>query len=71
MSWLLPMSIRMGSLLDAFGIYANYRRADYKSVKIGEERVSYHPTQLMFYQDRYFVRLQVTGATSLPRESLS
>jgi len=58
---------RMGSLLDAFGIYANYRRVDYESVKVGAEGFI-SPTQLMFYQDRYFVRLQVTGATGLPRE---
>lgn len=55
---------RMGSLLDAFGIYANYRRADDGAVAIGAEGYV-SPTQLLFYQDRYFVRLQASGTLSL------
>jgi hypothetical protein len=58
---------RMGSLLDAFGIYSNYRKADYESVRIGAEGFI-SPTQMMFYQDRYFVRLQATGTTELMRD---
>jgi len=46
----------MGSLLDAFGIYSNYRSAEAEAAGVGCEgfRDDY---QLMFYQDRYFVRL--------------
>ena len=58
---------RMGSLLDAFGIYANYRKANSKMVEIGAEGfVSL--SQLLFYQDRYFVRLQATGILSLEQD---
>ena len=58
---------RMGSLLDAFGIYSNYRKADAVKVEIGAEGFA-SPTQLMFYQDRYFVRIQATGATGREQE---
>jgi hypothetical protein len=58
---------RMGSLLDAFGIYSNYRKADGAGIVIGAEGFV-SSSQLMFYQDRYFVRIQVTGATSLDQE---
>jgi hypothetical protein len=57
----------MGSLLDAFGIYSNYRKPDYESVKQGAEGFI-SPTQLLFYQDRYFVKLQATGTTHLEQE---
>ena len=56
---------RMGSLLDAFGIWSNYRRADAPKCDLGAE-CSSSSTQLLFYQDRYFVRLQATG-TPPPR----
>jgi hypothetical protein len=64
--WLIADVYRMGSLLDAFGVYANYRRANAEGVTIGAEGFVL-PSQFMFYQDRYFVRLQVTGADSLQR----
>jgi len=54
-------------VLDAFGIYSNYRKADAASVTVGAEGFV-SSSQLMFYQDRYFVRLQVTGATSLGQD---
>ncbi len=54
----------MGSLLDAFGMYANYRRKDDAAVSIGVEG-SISSSQLFFYQDQYLVRLQATGTTSL------
>ena len=60
---------KMGSLLDAFGIYSNYRKANNSWVAIGGEGFI-SPTQLMFYQDRYFVRLQVSGETKLPQDVL-
>ena len=58
---------RMASLLDAFGIYSNYRKADATSVTVGAEGFV-SPSQFMFYQDRYFVRLQLTGATGLDQD---
>jgi len=65
--WIVVDVYRMGSLLDAFGIYSNYRRADAAGVVIGAEGFV-ASSQLMFYQDRYFVRIQVTGATSLDQD---
>jgi len=65
--WIVADVYRMASLLDAFGIYSNYRRSDAASVAVGAEGFV-SPSQLMFYQDRYFVRLQATGATSLKQD---
>ena len=65
--WVVVDVYRMGSLLNAFGIYSNYRRADAAGAAIGAEGFV-STSQLMFYQDRYFVRIQVTGATSLEQE---
>ena len=50
---------RMGSLLDAFGIYSNYRKAERPACDVGADCVM-SSSQLLFYQDRYFVRLQAT-----------
>jgi len=57
---------RMGSLLDAFGIYAGYRRADDAAAGIGADGVI-SSSQLLFYQDRYFVRLQATGTLEIDK----
>ena len=54
---------KMGSLLDAFGMYANYRRKDDVDVNVGAEGAA-SSSQLLFYQDRYFVRLQASGTTN-------
>ena len=62
--WIVADVYRMASLLDAFGIYSNYRKTDASWVAIGAEGFV-SSSQLMFYQDRYFVRLQVTGTTGL------
>jgi len=51
---------KMGSLLDAFGMYANYRRKDDTDINVGAEGTA-SSSQLLFYQDRYFVRLQASG----------
>ena len=51
---------RMGSLLDAFGIWSNYRKADAPGCAVGADCVL-SSSQMLFYQDRYFVRLQATG----------
>jgi hypothetical protein len=58
---------KMGSLLDAFGMYAIYRRPDDAVVKIGAEGFV-SSSQLLFYQDRYFVRLQASGTLSLEQD---
>ncbi len=58
---------KMGSLLDAFGIFANYRRKDDADAAIGGG-ATVSSSQLFFYQDRYFVRLQITGATSAKQD---
>lgn len=58
---------KMGSLIDAFGMFANYRKkADADIVVGGQGTVS--SSQLFFYQDKYFVRLQATGAPSVPKD---
>ena len=54
---------KMGSLLDAFGMYANYRRKDDADVSVGAEGTA-SSSQLLFYQDRYFVRLQASGTAN-------
>jgi len=55
-----PMSAEvyeMGSPLDAFGIYSNYREADDSPAAVGAD--AFHgSTQALFYQERYFVKLR-------------
>jgi hypothetical protein len=50
----------MGSPLDAFGIYSNYRSSTLPPIKTGAEGF-FDETELMFYQDRYFVQIQTSG----------
>ncbi len=50
----------MGSPLDAFGIYSNYRSATLPQMKVGAEGFL-DETELMFYQDRYFVQIETSG----------
>jgi hypothetical protein len=59
---------RMGSLLDAFGIWSNYRKADAPGCNPGADCVL-SSSQMLFYQDRYFVRLQATG-TPIPGQDV-
>lgn len=58
---------RMGSLTDAFGIYANYRRADDVPVSAGTEAVA-SESQMLMYQDRYYVRLQASGTPGIDKD---
>jgi len=58
---------RMASLLDAFGIYSNYRKPGAEASRVGAEGFL-SPSQLMFYQDRYFVRLQASGVTGIEKD---
>jgi hypothetical protein len=53
----------MGSGLEAFGIYANYRKPEAEPIKAGSEGFV-SPSQLMFYQSRYFVQLNASGSAS-------
>ncbi len=65
--WVVVDVYKMGSPLDAFGIYSNYRTVDGVGVAIGAEGFV-TSSQLMFYQDVYFVRIQVTGAMNLEQD---
>lgn len=61
---------RMGSQLDAFGIYSNYRRTDdAEKINTGNEGFV-SASQLLFYQGRYFVRLSSSGDVDPDRGSL-
>ena len=51
----------MGSPLDAFGIYSNYRSSTLPQIKVGAEGFL-DETGLMFYQDRYFVQIETSGS---------
>jgi len=51
----------MGSLLDAFGIYANFRSPTMDQIRTGSEGFL-DESQLMFYQDRYFVQIEASGS---------
>ena len=52
---------RMGSPLDAFGMYANYRQKDGRSQAVGAES-NLSGSQLFLYQGRHFVHIQTTGS---------
>jgi hypothetical protein len=56
----------MGSLLDAFGIYAQYRKPENQFLPLGVEGFV-NPSQLMFYQDRYFIHLSASGTSEIDR----
>jgi len=58
---------KMGSLIDAFGMFANYRRKDDADLAIGAQG-TISSSQVFFYQGRYFVRLQATGTSSISRD---
>jgi hypothetical protein len=51
---------QMGSNIDAFGIYSYYRNPEAEMIKIGGNGFI-DESQLMFYKDRYFVRLSASG----------
>ena len=57
---------QMGSLLDAFGIYAQYRKPENRFLSLGVEGFV-NPSQLMFYQDRYFIHLSASGSSDMDR----
>jgi len=51
---------RMGSPLDSFGMYANYRQKDGRPQAVGAES-NLSGSQLFLYQGRHFVQIQMTG----------
>jgi hypothetical protein len=53
----------MGSLLDAFGIYSNYRDPETKAAGVGAQGFI-EESQLMFYQGRYFVQITASGSAT-------
>jgi hypothetical protein len=61
---------RLGSLLDAFGMYANYR-PDGASPLPGGIEGAVTPSQLFSYQDRYFIRMQSTGRADAGAQALT
>jgi hypothetical protein len=65
-SGLVVNIFKMGSLLDAFGIYANYRSPSLDRADVGSEGFV-DESQLMFFQDRYFIQIMTSGALTLER----
>ncbi len=58
----------MGSLLDAFGIYGNYRGKDSEKTPVGGEGFI-DDSQLMFFQDRYFIQISSSGKSEPGRSA--
>jgi hypothetical protein len=57
---------KMGSPLDAFGIYSYYRDPEAEDARVGSEGFV-DESQLMFYKDQYFVRLSASGSSNPER----
>jgi len=58
---------KMGSPLDAFGIYSSYRRSDDEAANAGAEG-TVSSSLTLFYQGRYFVRLQASGVLNIEKD---
>ncbi len=56
----------MGSSLDAFGIYGNYRSPSLERVAVGTEGFA-DESELMFFKDRYFAQVSASGALTQER----
>jgi hypothetical protein len=56
---------RMGSPLDAFGMYANYRQKEGRELGAAAES-NLSGSQLFLYKGRHFVHIQVTGIDAAP-----
>ena len=61
---------RLGSLLDAFGMFANYRQKEGRSLAVGAGS-SLGPSQLFLYQGSYFVQIQITGSENPDQQALA
>jgi hypothetical protein len=61
---------RMGSPLDAFGMYANYRQKEGRALPFGSGS-ALSGSQLFLYQGRYFVHIQTTGSAAADPATLT
>lgn len=61
---------RMGSLLDSFGMYSNYRQKDGQRINSGAES-NLSGSQLFLYQGRYFIHIQITGVDNSNTDALT
>ena len=61
---------RMGSPLDAFGMYANYRQKEGRALPLAAES-NLSGSQLFLYQGRHFVHIQVTGSETADPAALA
>ena len=61
---------RMGSPLDAFGMYANYRQKEGLPLAVAAES-NLSGSQLFLYQGRHFVHIQVTGSGAADPDALA
>lgn len=60
---------RMGSPLDSFGMYANYRQKDGRPQDVGAES-NLSGSQLFLYQGRHFLHIQMTGTDAANPDAL-
>jgi hypothetical protein len=60
----------MGSPLDAFGMFANYRQKEGRALPFGSGS-NLSGSQLFFYQGRYFVHIQTTGGAAADPAALA
>jgi len=61
---------RMGTPLDAFGIFAVYRQKDGRALNAGAES-NLSGSQLFLYQSRYFVQIRITGSNAVDPDALA
>jgi hypothetical protein len=61
---------RMGSSLDAFGMYANYRQKEGSPLAVAAES-NLSGSQLFLYQARHFVHIQVTGSEAADPDAVT
>ncbi|HOV75695.1 MAG TPA: hypothetical protein PK967_17190 [Candidatus Hydrogenedentes bacterium] len=59
----------LGTPLDAFGVYSNYRDERSRLEPFGAEGFM-GTTQVLFFQDRFFVKIRLGGKTANGREAL-
>jgi hypothetical protein len=61
---------RLGSPLDAFGLFASLRHKDGHALIIGAD-ANLYASQLILYQGRHFVRIKATGAATVAPAALA
>jgi hypothetical protein len=61
---------RMGSLLDAFGMFANYRQKEGRTLTFAAGS-NLSGSQLFLYRERHFVHIQLTGADTVDENVLT